>query len=106
LEPAAAACDRKAAERLLESQPVWSVAVIVNDSGQALEALEKSNLAGTRRLPQVMTVQRDSDAREVLQRALTRPRSMRFDPILVLHELGSLEGLVQMDRLIRENLER
>ena len=41
---------------------------------------------------------------EVLRRALTRPIALRYDPLVVVNELGECTGIIHLDRLIRETV--
>ena len=49
-----------------------------------------------------MKVQESSEGVEILHRALTRPAHLRFDPLVVVNERGTLVGIVHIDRLVRE----
>jgi EAL domain-containing protein (putative c-di-GMP-specific phosphodiesterase class I) len=96
--------DRSDAQSILETLADRSVGVVLNSCGQPLETFERHPLLGVRRLDPVMTVQTRSNAHEVLDRALNRPSACRFDPILVINELGRLKGVLHIDRLMRETL--
>lgn len=47
-----------------------------------------------------MRVHRSADRREVLRRAMTRPPSTRFDPLVCWDETGRYTGLIPIDRLV------
>lgn len=48
----------------------------------------------------VMRVKASSPAADVLRRALARDATRRFDPIAVIDELGRLESMVRIERLV------
>ncbi len=86
----------------LHEQAAGSVAVICDELDQPTEVLERHPLLGLRSLSQLMKIQESSEAIEVLQRALTRPSHLRYDPIVVVNEQGCFTGVVHLDRLVRE----
>ncbi len=95
---------REEACSLLAGEPAGTLTVVVTPCGEPLELFEVHTHAGIRSVPHTMRVQRGSDPGEVLQRALTRPFAVRFDPIVVLDELGHCAGILQLDRLMQDNL--
>jgi EAL domain-containing protein (putative c-di-GMP-specific phosphodiesterase class I) len=96
--------DRAEAQSRLQDHPAGGVAVICDGDRQPIETLEQHPLLGFRSLSQCMKVQADSEAAEVLHRALTRPIHLRYDPLLVVNARGECTGVVHLDRLIRETI--
>ena len=94
--------NRDEARFRLNDQPAGSVAVVCDEFGQPIEVVERHPLLGLRGLNQHMKIQEASEAVEVLQRALTRPSHLRYDPIVVVDEQGCFKGVVHLDRLVRE----
>jgi EAL domain-containing protein (putative c-di-GMP-specific phosphodiesterase class I) len=84
--------------------PPGSVAVVCDLNLQPLQIFEHHPLLGLRALSNVMKIQEASEALEVLQRALTRPSHLRYDPVVVVNELGHFSGIVSIDRLVRETI--
>jgi hypothetical protein len=47
-------------------------------------------------------VQRSSECAPVLRRAMTRPRPVRFHPLVCCDELGRYLGVVPVERLVEQ----
>lgn len=89
---------RRAAEDLLRGG--GSLAAVVDEWGRPLEVLGSDGALGCRVLPGAMRCHVSCDPREALQRALTRPPEVRFEPILLTDDEGRLQGAVLMDQLM------
>ena len=89
-------------QHLLCQQPIGGIAALCDPFNQPIEIIEHHPLLGLRSLTNVMKIQASSQAVEVLHRALTRPTHLRYDPIVVLNERGEFNGVIHLDRLIRE----
>ena len=90
-----------------EAQPVEAgapipfgaeTAVVVNADGRPVGLLTDGT--GTEVLA-VQTIRPSSAARDVLHRALTRDRRLRFTPLVVVDSTGRYLGVVRLERLIR-----
>lgn len=77
--------------------PDLDVAVVVNGDGRPIGLLVAE---GGDVLP-VQTIKPSSSATDVLKRALTRPRPVRYTPLAVVDSTGRHLGVVRMERLIR-----
>ena len=94
--------DRNEALLRLAQLTPGSIAVVCDLHRHPLEIIEHNPLLGLRELSFAMKVQESSEGVEILHRALTRPSDVRFDPLIVVNELGEFVGIVRLDRLVRE----
>ena len=94
--------DRNEAHLRLAQLTPGSLATVCDALHHPLELIELSPLLGLRTLADAMKVQEASEGMEILQRALTRPSHLRFDPLIVVNELGQFVGIVRIDRLVHE----
>ncbi|ONH50838.1 diguanylate phosphodiesterase [Frankia sp. CcI49] len=53
-----------------------------------------------RRIPTSLFARPDEPVTEVARRAMTRPKGRRFDPVIIVTEMGRPLGLVRMERLM------
>jgi EAL domain-containing protein (putative c-di-GMP-specific phosphodiesterase class I) len=104
VEGCALCTGRAQAQSLLQDAPPASVAIVCDGNRHPVETFEQHPLVGVRLLSQTMKVQADSEAVELLHRALTRPVHLRYDPLIVLNARGESIGIVRLDRLIRETI--
>jgi EAL domain-containing protein (putative c-di-GMP-specific phosphodiesterase class I) len=99
------AATRDEAERIIQNADEPDFAVVLDEFQRALFLLEVHPLLGVREVKDFMRVQLSNDARTILQRALTRPATHHFDPIVVLDEQGGFQAVVRIDRLMRSVLD-
>jgi EAL domain-containing protein (putative c-di-GMP-specific phosphodiesterase class I) len=92
--------DAEAAKALLRDEDDRQLAVVVDRWNRPLQLLENHPLLGIRAVSGLLTVQVASSPVTVLQRALTRAASSRFDPFVVIDEQGRFQGAARMDRLM------
>jgi EAL domain-containing protein (putative c-di-GMP-specific phosphodiesterase class I) len=80
--------------------------VVVDSYGRPMHLVEMHPLAGCRTLHEPMRVQVSSTVSEVLRRALSRPASHRFDPLVAISEKGDFLGVVRVDHLTNAIISR
>jgi EAL domain-containing protein (putative c-di-GMP-specific phosphodiesterase class I) len=96
---------RDEAERRIVNADEPDLAVVVDEFRRPLVLLEVHPLVGVRALEEFMRVQLSTDATTILHRALTRPSTHRFDPIVLIDEQGEFLAVARIDRLMRGVLE-
>lgn len=99
VEPCQVSSTDESAHQML-ANPRHDIVVITDFWDRPSRMVERHPLIGRRFLRDIMKVQVFSDPSEVLRRALTRPASTRFDPIVVIDAQGLLKGIVRVDRLM------
>ncbi|MBI1353395.1 MAG: EAL domain-containing protein [Acidobacteria bacterium] len=92
------------AEALLANSDRVDLAVVVDGWGRPSRVVQRHPLAGVRTLSEFLKAQPEHSAQDTLERALTRPPDQRFDPLAVTDAQGTLEGVVRVDRLMRQML--
>jgi EAL domain-containing protein (putative c-di-GMP-specific phosphodiesterase class I) len=92
--------DLEAGLRALEQDREEQVSMIVDRWGRPHTLIERHPLHGVRRITSLMKVQVDSAPAEVVQRALARPLSARFDSLIAINGRGEFVGVLRLDRLI------
>lgn len=64
------------------------------------EKASASVLAGHRSAPVSLRLPASATVAEVAQRVVTRPEACRFDPIVVVDDLGAATGVVRVESLL------
>ena len=104
MEHCALATGPRHAEEMLAADPSLGCAAVLDAFGRPILLVERSCENGFRALPQPLRVQAASTPEDLVHRALVRPAGSRFDPMVVVDELGGLQGVVRMERLIKAAL--
>jgi EAL domain-containing protein (putative c-di-GMP-specific phosphodiesterase class I) len=101
LEDCPEAIDEISARHMLSRNPQMQSVIVTDKWGGPTALFERHPLLGIRDVPSLMRVQRTTDVAETLQRALTRSAAIRYDPVIVIDQLGKFAGLARIDRLVR-----
>lgn len=104
VDPCVGALDEPHARAMLAADPALEAVMVVDAWGGPALLLQRHPLAGVRVVAPLLRMQGSTPARTALQRALTRPGSLCFDPIVAIDELGRFTGLVNIDQLTRHLL--
>ncbi len=104
IDPCAGALDEPHARAMLAADPALETVMVVDAWGGPALLLQRHPLAGVRVVTPLLRMQGSTSARTALQRALTRPESLCFDPIVAIDELGRFTGLVNIAQLTRHLL--
>ncbi|BDC48128.1 hypothetical protein F183_A04440 [Bryobacterales bacterium F-183] len=94
------------ATALLELEPHAHTIVVTDTFSRPVAIVERHPHLGVRTLPSLSRLQSSTDDAEALDRALTRPMALRFDPMVAINELGEYVGVVRMERLTKQVLQR
>ena len=84
---------------LLTADPRPDIAVVTSGASRTFSVVLRRGRRLTLR-PGAMRVDAGSDARDVLQRAMSRDIASRFDPIVCADGDGSLLGILRIERLV------
>jgi hypothetical protein len=89
----------EAAELILRHEPGLQQIVILDEHDRPT-LLMLGQEDGQRLANAPIRIKASSAARAVLRRALTRDSFERFDPLIVIDDLGAYAGIVRLERLI------
>jgi EAL domain-containing protein (putative c-di-GMP-specific phosphodiesterase class I) len=90
------------AVKLFTADPDLDVAVVVTEQRRPAGLVTREQtLRGEPPWPATV-VQRSSECGSVLRRAMTRPRPVRFQPLVCCDELGRYLGVVPVERLVEQ----
>jgi EAL domain-containing protein (putative c-di-GMP-specific phosphodiesterase class I) len=90
------------ATKLFTADPDLDVAVVVGEGRRPAGLVTREQtLRGEPAWPATV-VQRSSECGSVLRRAMTRPRPIRFHPLVCCDELGRYLGVVLVERLVEQ----
>lgn len=92
------------AEELLRVQQDQAVVVVTDHWDRPARLLQRHPLLGVRQLSTFLKVQIETEPGAVLQRALLRELSFRYDPIVVIGPEGQYLGVTDVDRLMNSIL--
>jgi len=104
LEKCAICATREDALRLMEGRTQLPFAMVMDQWNRPESLFERHPLLGLRCLAGFIKVHVDSEAHDILYRALARREPERFDPLVVISKTGEFEGVVRLDRLMFEAL--
>lgn len=77
-------------------------AVLVDTLSRPKSLMERMSTGILRQRSELLKVNIDSDMNEVLDRALNRDHESRFDPVIAINGYGVYEGIIRIDRLVRQ----
>lgn len=94
------------AQALLESEPHAHTIVVTDSFSRPVSMVEKHPQLGVRVLPSLSRLQAATHDAEALERMLTRPAPVRFDPMVAINEQGEFLGVIRLERLTKQVLLR
>jgi EAL domain-containing protein (putative c-di-GMP-specific phosphodiesterase class I) len=97
LQPAYTTTDARAA--VLPGQRGFDVVVVVDERRRPSVLLEPDGAGGWTK-SDVLTVNVDTPLPDAVRRAMTRPRTARYSPLVCTDEAGRFLGILSIDRLV------
>ena len=98
-QTASADSDDSVLRTIFDANPEVAAIALLDASGRPIHLAARCGERDVAR-HNTMRVNRAADRREVLRRAMTRPRHTRFDPLVCCDENGQYIGMVPIDALI------